>query len=110
MSSTPSLLVAPKDVETSIASQYEAENVRAIISRATATNQSSAELTLDVYLLGPGVSSSDSSRIINARRIAPGQCMVLSELAGHVVPIGGSLAAKSSGSGITLAVSGDEVI
>jgi hypothetical protein len=110
MSVTAKELVPAKQLENVQTGQYTAQNVRAIIDKATVTNTSAANVTLSVNLIPPAGSAANSNLIIKAKTILPGETYNCPELVGHVLDPGGAISTLASAvTSLTFRVSGREV-
>jgi len=107
-SALPQVLVSGF-VPTTLTKQYEAlSNTSVKIANAVLTNISGAAVAVSVCLVKGGGVAGSSNRILSAYSISPGDSLVLSELAGHVLgPLDFiSAIAGASGAEVSFVVSG----
>lgn len=101
------VIIPAKTLETALTQQYVSETSLVVIGRTTATNTTTGDIALTVYL-PEQASGVASNKIINARLIGPGETYRCMELSGHVIQPGGSVDTETSAPGITFRMSGQE--
>ena len=110
MTVTVSVLVPPKQMESSQTTQYTATNVRAIIDKATVTNTDTAARTFSVNVVTSGGVAGNGNLVIDTRTVMPDETYLCPELVGHVLAPGGFISTiASNATSLTLRVSGREV-
>jgi hypothetical protein len=110
MTVTVTVLVPPKQMESSQTTQYTATNVRAIIDKATVTNTDTVARTFSVNVVTSGGSAGNSNLVIDARSVQPDETYLCPELVGHVIAPGGFISTiASAATALTLRISGREV-
>lgn len=107
---TPKVLIARKQLEDALTTQYTATNCKAIIDKFTLTNTTAGNITVSVYLVASGGTASADECIISARSIAPGECYPCPELVGQMLESGGFIATDpSAAASLTVSCSGREI-
>jgi hypothetical protein len=110
MSVTAKELVPARQIENVQTAQYTAQNVRAIIDKATVTNTSVANVALSVNLIPPAGTAGNGNLIIKTKTILPGETYNCPELVGHVLDPGGVISTLAgAATALTFRVSGREV-
>lgn len=110
MAVSVTVLVPPKQLESSQTTQYTATNVRAIIDKATVTNTSASYATLSVNLVNVAGAAGNSNLIIKERSIAPSETYLCPELVGQVLAPGQFISTLAgAATSLTMRVSGREV-
>jgi hypothetical protein len=110
MTVTVSVLVPPKQMESSQTTQYTATNVRAIIDKATVTNTDTVARTFSVNVVTSGGVAGNGNLVIDTRTVMPDETYLCPELVGHVLAPGGFISTiASNATSLTLRVSGREV-
>lgn len=103
-------IIPAKLAENLTTDQYTATNVTTVISAFAATNQTALDAVFSVWLVPPGGSVSNASRIIPAITIRAGTARELTELVGQVLTSGGKIyTLAGTASAITIIVSGREI-
>ena len=104
-------IIYRKTAEATNTIQYTSNGVTTVIDKFTATNTSSSNAFLSVYLPNPGSSVSDSSLILNTRTIAPRETYSCPELVGQVIPDGGTIVTLAgTANAITISASGTQIL
>lgn len=104
------VLVAPKQMESTQTTQYTAVSVRAIIDKATVTNTDTVARTFSVNLVTVSGSAGNSNLVIDDRTVQPGETYLCPELVGHALLSGGFISTiASAATALTLRVSGREI-
>lgn len=110
MAVTVKNIIARKQAEASQVTQYTATNCKTIIDKFTATNTTSANVTISVNLVAQGGSAATSNKIIDTRAIAPQECYTCPELIGQVLENGGFISTiASAATSLTISASGREI-
>ena len=110
MTVTVSVLVPPKQMESSQTTQYTATNVRAIIDKATVTNTDTVARTFSVNVVTSGGVAGNGNLVIDTRTVMPDETYLCPELVGHVLAPGGFISTiASAATSLTLRVSGREI-
>lgn len=103
-------LVPGSQLTTGALTYYTATNLAASITNATITNTTGGAVTATVYIIPSGGTAGATNVKISARSIAAGETYLCPELIGADVMSGGIIQAlASSGSALTLMISGLEV-
>jgi hypothetical protein len=103
-------LLDSKYLENVQTTQYTAVNCRALITKATITNNDTVNRTVSVNVVPPAGSASNTNRIINTKTIVPGETYLCPELSGQVIESGGFLSTiASAASALSIRVSGQEI-
>ena len=103
-------IIPPKQAEAAQTTQYTATNCKCIIDKFTATNNSGANVTLNVNLIPSGRSASFSNLILASRTIFPSETYTCPELVGQILEPGGIISTIAGASAaITIMASGREV-
>lgn len=85
MTVTVKNIIPAKQAEATQETQYTAVNCKTIIDKFTATNVSSANVTLSINLVPNGGSASTSNLVIDARSIAVNETYTFPEIVGQVL-------------------------
>lgn len=103
-------LLDSKYLENTQTTQYTATNCRALITKATITNNDTVNRTVSVNLVQPSGSASNANRVINTKTIVPGESYLCPELSGQVIESGGFISTvASAASALSIRVSGQEI-
>lgn len=106
MTVTIEQIITPKDAETIDTAQYTSTNVKTIIDKFTATNQTGGALTLSVNIVPNAGSALNSNRIVNEKSIASGEAFTFPELVNHTLTTGDFISTNASATGLTIMASG----
>lgn len=110
MTVTVKNIIPPKQAENTQTAQYTATNVKCLIDKFTATNNSATNETLSVNLVPSGGTAEDDNLIIPARTVMAGQVYDFPELVGQVLESGGFISTlASASSALTISASGREL-
>lgn len=110
MAVSVTVLVPPKQLESTQTTQYTATNVKAIIDKATATNTSANAVTLSVNLVNAAGTAAANNLVMQNRSIAAGETYTCPELVGQVLATSQSISTlASAASAVTFRVSGREI-
>jgi hypothetical protein len=108
MAVTVKNLIPAKELEIAQTTQYTANNVKAVIDKATITNTSANNQTFSVNIALGAVG--DDNLIIDNRTVLPGETYLCPELIGQVIENTGIISTiASTVNTLTLAVSGREI-
>ncbi len=103
-------LLDSKDLESTQTTQYTASNCRALITKATITNNDTVNRTVSINLVPPAGSASNTNRVINTKTIVPGESYLCPELSGQVLESGGFISTiASAASALSIRISGQEI-
>lgn len=103
-------IIPPKQTEAVQTGQYQANGVKTIIDKFTATNTSAGNVILSCNLIASGGSASDSNLILDAQRILPGETYLCPELIGQILEDGGIISTLcDTASALTISASGREI-
>jgi len=109
MAVTVKTLVPPKFAEIAQTTQYTAVNCKTIIDKATGTNTSAANETINFNLVQSGGSAGPTNLVVDTRSIAPDETYTFPELVGQVLEPGAFISTASSNNVITIRISGREI-
>jgi hypothetical protein len=103
-------IIPPKQAEAVQTGQYQANSVKAIIDKFTATNTSANNVVFSCNLITSGDSAGDNNLIIDAIIVAPGETYRCPELIGQVIEDGGVISTLcDTASALTITASGREI-
>ena len=110
MSVTTKNIIPRKQVEAVQTTQYTATGIRTIIDKFTATNTSASNVVFSCNLIASGGSVSDSSLVLDAQIILPGETYLCPELVGQILEDGGFISTLcDTASALTISASGREI-
>lgn len=110
MTTTPKVLIPPKQAEATQTAQYTAAAVKAIIDKFTVTNTSANNVAISVNLVRSTTSAGADNLVIDARLLAPDETYTCPELIGHVLEAGDVISTLASASAsLTIRCSGREI-
>lgn len=111
MTVTAKPIIGAKQAESTQTTQYTAPaGVRTIIDKFTATNTSSAVVSLSVNLIPSGAASGDANLIAKTKALAPSEVYTFPEIVGHVLGPGDVISTlASAATSITIRASGREI-
>ena len=103
-------LISPKQAEATQTEQYQANSVKAIIDKFTATNTSLAKVVFSCNLIKVTDSAGDGNVIIDEKVILPGKTYLCPELVGQVLEDGGIISTLcDTAPALTISASGREI-
>ena len=103
-------LISPKQAAVAQTGQYQANSVKAIIDKFTATNTSSANVVFSCNLIPTTESASASNLILDSKVIAPEETYLCPELVGQLLEDGGIISTLcDTASALTISSSGREI-
>jgi hypothetical protein len=103
-------IIPRKQAEAIQATQYIAENCKAIIDKFTVTNTSAANINFSVNLVAASGVAGNGNLVLKTRAIAPNETYTCPELVGQVLEVGGFISTLASSSGsLTISASGREI-
>lgn len=110
MTVTVKALIPAKQAENTQTTQYTATNCKTIIDKFTATNTTTANVTISVNIVTSGGSPGASNLIVDTRAIAPDETYTFPELVGQVLDSGGFISTiAGTASALTIRASGREI-
>ncbi len=111
MTVTNKQLIPPKEMEAALTTQYPAPaNGRAALDKFTATNTSGASAFITVYIVAFGDTPTNDNLIVDNREILENETYTFPELVGHMIEPNGFLSTFGTGSALTIACSGRELV
>jgi hypothetical protein len=103
-------LISPKQAEAVQTGQYQANSVKAIIDKFTATNTSADNVVFSCNLIPTTESASASNLILDSKVIAPDETYICPELVGQMLEDGGIISTLcDTASALTISASGREI-
>jgi hypothetical protein len=97
MAVTVAVLIPPVQLGTSLGPHlYTSAGVSTIIDKVTGTNTSGVTVTVDVHLVPSGGTASNTTKVVAAQSITPGECYRFPELVGQVLNPGDFVQALAS--------------
>lgn len=103
-------LLDSKYLENVQTTQYTATNCRALITKATITNNDTVNRTVSINLVPPSGTAGAGNRVINVKTIVPGETYNCPELSGQVLEPSGFISTlASAASALTMRISGQEI-
>jgi hypothetical protein len=103
-------IISAKFAEASQTGQYQANDVKTIIDKFTATNTSAGNVVFSCNLIIASGSAGDNNLIIDEQTILPGESYLCPELIGQVLEDGGVISTLcDTASALTISASGREI-
>jgi len=103
-------LLDSKYLESVQTTQYTATNCRALVTKASITNNDTVNRTVSINIVPAAGSASNSNRVIATKTIVPNETYLCPELSGQVVENGGFISTiASAASALTIRINGQEI-
>ena len=99
-------MVAEKNLETSMTSQYVSVGAKTTITKTEALNTTNAVITVTAHIVPPSGTAQASNMATKDKPIFPGESYPFYELIGRVMNPGDSLHVGASATGVTFGASG----